>query len=111
MTTKAKTEKPDPIEGETEDGLPWRWYPVGREWFQIRAITVGESDAAYDASLNGDGTFNARLNGRLELAASIMSPKVVVDDFERWPTGKLLALLNASVDINRLPPADAEGNA
>lgn len=111
MAEAKKTATPaEPETGTTEDGLPWKIVTVGGERYKLRAITVEESDTAYDASQNPDGTFNARLNSRMELAASIMEPATSVDDFSKWTIGKLVRLLRESERINALPAADAAGN-
>lgn len=107
-----KAAKVEPVEerGVTEDGLPWKIVRVGAERFKVRAITVEESDQAYDASVNEDKTFNQRLNSRLELSTAIIEPRVTVDDIAKWPISKYIRLLREAEEINILPPADEQGN-
>ena len=104
MTTKAATS------GVTPEGQPWKSISVSGTAYKVRAITVKESDAAYDAALNPDKTFNGRLNSRLELCSAVMEPATTLDDIETWNVAKLVALLDVYNEVNRLPAADAEGN-
>jgi hypothetical protein len=98
--------------GTTEHGLRWEDVDVLGEVYRLREITVDDDDAAFDAAENPDGeTINARLQTRMQLAASIMSPPTAVDDMGSWPRLKLRALLFVFNRLNTLPPADAEGNA
>ena len=106
MTTKAK-----PTSGVDDNGLRWEDVPYGDTTYRLREITVDESDAAFDAAQNPDKTFNARLNQRMLLVSSIMSPATALDDIGKWGGLKYLVLLRAFDRLNTLPPADAEGNA
>ena len=106
MTTKTST----PTKGVDENGMPWEQLEVFGKTYRLRAISVDESDAAYDASLNPDKTFNSRLNQRMQLTASIESPQTSVDDIGKWSVPKLLMLLRVYDRLNNLPAADTEGN-
>lgn len=110
MTTKTAK---SPTSDVDENGLAWEDVDVFGTIYRLREITVSESDAAYDASQNADKTFNSRLNQRMQLAASIVSPPTSVDDIEsgKWGVRKLVILLNAFDRLNSLPPANTEGNA
>lgn len=96
--------------GVDDNGLAWQDEDIFGTTFRFREVTVQESDDAYDASLNEDKTFNQRLNQRLLLVSSIVSPKVAVDDIGKWGIRKLIAMLDAYDRINALPAADIEGN-
>jgi hypothetical protein len=98
--------------GVTETGLAWRDTEYGGTTYRIRQITVDEGDANYDASLNEKTQkFNGRLNSRLNLAVSIISPPTSIDDMGTWAGAKLVALLRVWDDLNLLKDADTEGNA
>jgi len=118
MTTKKADEAPKPkglfpaiASGVDENGMRWEDVDILGEVYRVRQILVDESDTAYDASVNPDGTFNARLNQRMELCAAIVLPPTEVDAIGRWNTLKLRALIFVFDRINNLPPADSEGNA
>lgn len=78
--------------------------------YTLRELSVKENDDIEDASTNPDKTFNGRLNLRLCLAKSIVSPPTTVDDMEKWSGKKYLILsrafnrLNAVVDESVTPP-------
>lgn len=108
MAAKKKAIMPS---GVDDNGLAWQDEDISGTTYRFREVTVQESDDAYDASLNEDKTFNQRLNQRLLLASSIVSPKVAVDDISKWGIRKLIAMLDAYDRINALPAADIEGNA
>lgn len=106
MTTK----RPTASSGIDENGLAWEDVDVFGTAYRLREITVPESDAAFDASLNPDKTFNSRLNQRLALCSSIVSPATNMDEIERWGVRKLMRLLEVFDRLNSLPAADTEGN-
>lgn len=113
---KKPDEKPKPLfpalaSGVDENGMRWEDVDIFGTTYRVRRITVDESDEAYDASQNADGTFNARLNQRMELCAAIVSPSTDVSDIGSWDTLKLRALIFVFDRINNLPAADSEGNA
>lgn len=119
-TAPAVEETPKPTEddpfpakakGTDENGLRWEDVTVLGTDYRIREITVDESDAAFDASQNPDKTYNPRLNQRLELASSIVTPAVTLDEVGKWSKVKLQSLLYVHIRLNSLPPADTEGNA
>lgn len=99
------------IESGVEDDRKWEVVDVLGTRFKVRQVGVDESDAAYDASENENGTFNPRLQQRLELVASVTDPKITIDDIGRWPLIRLRALLYVMNRLNSLPPADESGNA
>jgi hypothetical protein len=105
---------PDPFpaidKGVDEDGLRWEDVSVFGTTYRVREITVDESDTAFDASQNPDKTFNPRLNQRLELVASVVSPPITIDQIGKWTMVKLRALLYVHDRVNTLPAADAAGN-
>ena len=110
MTTKAvEAEKPVNKTGVDENGLAWEDVDVFGVTYRLREITVPESDAAWDAAINPDKSFNSRLNQRLSLASSIVSPTTSMDDFEKWGVRKMMKLLDVYERLNSLPPADTEG--
>lgn len=109
MTTK--TAKAAPVTGVDENGLAWEDVGVFGTTYRVREITVEESDTAFDAAQNPNGTFNARLNQRMQLSAAIVSPATTVDDMAKWTTKKLITIIDAFDRLNSLPPADSEGNA
>jgi hypothetical protein len=99
-----------PRAGMTEDGLRWEEVDYNGTTYRIREILVEESDAAWDASQNPGGqTFNARLQSRLELSSTLVSPATTPDDIAKWPRVKLTTLLRVFDRLNTLPPASAEG--
>lgn len=102
---------PAVAKGIDEDGLRWEEIILYGTTYRVREITVDESDDAFDASQNPDKTYNPRLNQRLELISSIVSPTVTLDQISKWSTVKLRALLYVHGRINTLPAADASGNA
>lgn len=108
-------EKPKPLfpalDKGVENGMRWEDVDIFGTTYRVRQITVDESDDAYDASQNSDGTFNARLNQRMELCAAIVLPPTAVSDIGSWDTLKLRALIFVFDRINNLPAADPEGNA
>lgn len=108
MAAKKKAILPS---GTDDNGLAWADEDIAGKIHRFREVTVQESDDAYDASLNEDKTFNQRLNQRLLLASSVVSPAISVDDIGKWGVRKLIAMLDAYDRINALPAADVEGNA
>lgn len=110
---KAKEPEPFPAieSGIDGDGLRWEVVDILGTKTRFREITVDESDIAYDASQNPDKTFNMRLNQRMELVASVVDPKITLDDVDKWGVRKLRAMLYVYDRLNTLSPADAEGNA
>lgn len=114
----AKTDKPTPQPGDVTasgtlpDGRPYNDVFLGEgRTYRITRIWVSESDDAYDKSENPDGTINGRLNGRLQVAASIVEPKTTIDDFEKITAFDLEVLFRAFNRLNLLPRADLAGNA
>jgi hypothetical protein len=107
MTTKAKDQ---PTTGVDDNGLAWEDVVVLGTTYRLREISVEESDVAFDASQNPDKTFNPRLNQRLQLASSIVTPPTTLDEIGKWGIRKLVAMLNAYDRLNSLPAADTEGN-
>jgi hypothetical protein len=103
-------QKPKIVNG-TENGLRWEEVTYEGTTYRIRQILVDEADAAYDASVQPDKSVNYRLNSRLALAASIVSPTTGVDDMGKWSNVKLAVMLSVYDRLNSLPAADAEGNA
>jgi hypothetical protein len=97
--------------GLDDNGFRWEEVNILGLVYRFREVSVPESDAAYDASQNPDGTFNSRLNQRMELVSSIVSPTVTLDDIDRWSVRKLRAMIWVADRINTLSPADAGGNA
>ena len=83
---------------------------AGSKTYVLRELSVKENDDIEDASQNPDKTFNGRLNLRLCLAASIVSPKTTVDDIGKWPGKCYLTLSRAFNRVNSLSEG-AEGNA
>lgn len=107
MTTKTASA----ATGVDENGLAWKDVEVFGTTYRLREITVEESDAAWDASQNPDKTWNARLNHRMQLAASIVTPPTTVDSIAKWSRKKLAFITQEFDALNDLPPADTEGNA
>ena len=106
-----KTAAPE-ASGTDENGLAWKDVPYNGTTFRIRQITVDEGDENYDAAMNEKTQkFNGRLNSRLNLAVSIVSPPTTIDDMGKWPGAKLVTLLRAWDELNLLKDADTEGNA
>jgi hypothetical protein len=98
--------------GTTDEGLEYEDIFINEKLtYRIRELYVDEGDSAWDASQNPDKTYNGRLDSRMRLAFSIVSPAVTVDDIARWNQKRLLAMLAAYDRLNNLPAADAEGNA
>lgn len=99
--------------GVTDEGFAYEDIYISEKLtYRLREITVDEGDTAFDASQNPDKTtFNGRLDSRMRLSFSIVSPPTTVDEMARWPTKRLLTLLTSYDRLNNLPPADAEGNA
>lgn len=112
MAKEPKTNS-GPRTGVTEDGLRWEETDYEATTYRLRQLTVDEDDAAWDASQNPGGeTFNARLQSRLQLVSSVISPpspEVTLDVIGKWPRVKLLALFRLYARLNTLPPASAEG--
>lgn len=106
MTTKRAVE----TKGTDENGLRWEDAEIAGTVYRVREVTVEESDTAFDASQNPDGTFNPRLNQRMLLSTSIVSPDTGLDTIARWGVAKLVALLAVYDRVNSLPPADTQGN-
>jgi hypothetical protein len=107
--TKNKAVEAD--KGIDENGLRWEEADVFGTTYRLREITVEESDVAFDAAQGPDKTFNPRLNQRLQLCSSILSPATTIDDIGKWGVAKLVMLLTAFDRLNTLPAADDEGNA
>ena len=83
---------------------------AGSKTYTLRELSVKENDDIEDASQNPDKTFNGRLNLRLCLSASIVSPKTTVDDIGKWPGKRYLILSRAFNSVNSLSEG-AGGNA
>lgn len=98
-----------PRTGTTEDGLRWEETEYAGTTYRLREVTVEEMDTAFDAALNPDKTYNGRLQSRVALCSSIITPTTTIDDIGKWPNAKLIALLRAYDKLNVLPPASAEG--
>ena len=105
----AKTKTGPVTTGLTEDDLRWEDVAYNGTTYRLRELLVEEADTAFDASLNPDKTFNGRLNSRLGLCSSIISPPTTLDEIGKWPNVKLGALLAVYDRLNNLPPASAEG--
>jgi len=93
-------------------GLRWGELDVDGDQYRLRQMTVTEGDENYDAAYNErTEKFNGRLNSRLNLAVSIVTPETSIDTMGAWPGTKLVKLLTAWDELNLLKDADAEGNA
>ena len=104
-----KTAAPE-ASGTDDNGLSWKDVAYIGTTYRIRQITVDEGDENYDAAMNEKtGKFNGRLNSRLNLAASIVSPSTSIDDMGKWPGAKLVTLLRVWDELNLLKDADTEG--
>jgi hypothetical protein len=117
-TPNKATPKPEPKigekigEGSLPDGRPYHDIFLDKtRTYRITRIFVSDSDEAWDACQNEDGTINARLNNRMQLVAAIVDPKTGLDDFEKMTAIDLDALFRAYGRLNILPPADLAGNA
>lgn len=97
--------------GVDADGLRWEKVDVFGTLYTLREVTTEEEDAAFDAAELPDDKINARLQRRLLLCSSIVSPAVSVDEIAKWPGLKTRSLMWVMDRINSLPAADAEGNA
>jgi hypothetical protein len=100
-----------PIAEGVEDGLKWQDVEVLGTVYRVRELTTQEEDDAFDAAELPDDKINARLQRRMLLSFSIVSPKVAVEDIQAWPGLKRRCLELVMDRMNSLPPADAEGNA
>lgn len=84
--------------------------PYGNKLYTLRELSVKENDDIETASTDAQNVFNGKLNLRLCLVHSIVSPATTVEDIEKWPGRKYLVLSKAFNAINSLP-VDSEGNA
>ena len=80
----------------------------GNTLYTLRELSVQENDDIEAASTDAGGTFNGKLNLRLCLSKSIVSPETDVDRIAKWPGKKYLTLSRAFNAINSLPE-DAAG--
>lgn len=78
----------------------------GKTWV-LRELSVKENDDIEDASTDEKGKFNGRLNLRMCLATSIVSPATTIDQIGKWPGKRYLALSRAFNQVNSLPPDEA----
>lgn len=98
--------------GLLEDGRPYDDVFLGEgKTYRMTRITLVEADEAWDGSQNQDGTVNLRLNNRMQLVSSIVSPKTTLDDLATLTAIEVDALFRGYSRLNVLPPADPEGNA
>lgn len=103
----AKTKGYVTIDGEEYETVE---VPFRDKTYTLRELSVKENDEIEDASTNPDKTFNGRLNLRLCLSKSIMSPPTGIDDMEKWSGKKYLVLsrafnkLNSVADESVSPP-------
>lgn len=101
MVKKTNTVVIDGEEYETID------VASGGKTYTLRELSVKENDDIETASTDDKGVFNGRLNLRLCLAQSIVSPPTTVDSIEKWPGRRYLLLSRAFNKVNSLPADDA----
>lgn len=75
----------------------------GSQTYTLRELSVEENDEIEEASTEADGKFNGKLNLRMCLAKSILSPETPIDKIAKWPGKKYLTLSRAFNAINSLP--------
>ena len=100
-----------PTASGIEDGLRWEEVSIFGGTYRISEITTDEDDAAWDAAELPDDKYSNRILSRMQLVASIKSPKTGMDDLGRMSKVKVQALYYVHNRLNMLPAADAEGNA
>jgi hypothetical protein len=94
------------IDGEEYETLTVEY--KGKKYV-LRELNVDENDEIETASTDAKGTFNGKLNLRLCLVKSIVSPPTGMDDLGKWSGKKYLTMSRAFNKLNALQE-DAEGN-
>lgn len=79
---------------------------VGEQEFSFREMSVKESDACLDAARKEDGTIDGRLNMRMIISKSSVSPKISVDDIARMPNRVYLKFAEFVNDLNSIDDAE-----
>ena len=100
-----------PTASGKEGRLKWEEVSIFGTSYRVRQITGKEDDEAWDAAEQDDGKYNNRILSRMQLAASVVTPKMGVDDFDELSKVELQALYFVHNRLNTLWPADTEGNA
>jgi hypothetical protein len=79
--------------------------------FKFREMSVKENDACIDAARQPDGMINGRINMRMMIAKSSVSPKITVDDLAGVPNRIYLKLAEFVNEINSIDDALDEADA
>lgn len=82
---------------------------IQKKRYTFQELLVPEQDACFDASVNADGTFNARTNTRLMAVASSVEPKLEIAAFEMMPISVYADIVDAVRAVNS--PEDADPNS
>lgn len=99
MATKKVESNSIEIDGETYEttSVDYR----GAEYV-LRELSVTENDDIETAATDKDGKFNGRLNLRLSLATSIVSPPTTADQIGKWGGKKYVLMSRAFNKLNTI---------
>lgn len=103
----APTKKPEleALPGPFDFVFAERMLEIDGHPFTFRELSVKENDSCIDAARKPDGSIDGRINMRMMIAKSSVTPKITVDDITTLPNRVYLKIAEFVNDINSIDDA------